>query len=92
MVFDKFKFTTWQCSNDMQTGGEHVNKDRTDIAMLIAEELLESDTLDLNNFGYNVDSLLSFVQEIISWLRAWKTGQSEKSGGKWWKIQRVLDK
>ncbi len=42
-----------------------MNKDRTDIAMLIAEELLESDTLDLNNFGYDVDSLLSFVQEII---------------------------
>ena len=42
-----------------------MNKDRTDIAMLIAEELLESDALDLNNFGYDVDSLLSFVREII---------------------------
>lgn len=42
-----------------------MNKDRTDIAMLIAEELLESDALDLINFGYDVDSLLSFVQEII---------------------------
>ena len=42
-----------------------MNKDRTDIAMLIAEELLESDALDLNNFGRNTDSLLSFVQEII---------------------------
>lgn len=42
-----------------------MNKDRTDIAMLIAEELLESDALDLNNFRYDVDSLLSFVQGII---------------------------
>ena len=42
-----------------------MNKDRTNIAMLIAEELLESDALDLINFGYDVDSLLSFVREII---------------------------
>ena len=42
-----------------------MNKDRTDIAMLIAEELLDSDSIDLYNFGYDVDSLLSFVREII---------------------------
>lgn len=42
-----------------------MNKDRTNIAMLIAEELLESDALDLINFGYDADSLLIFVQEII---------------------------
>lgn len=42
-----------------------MNKDRTDIAYQIATELLEQDALDLNNFGYDVDSLLSFVQEII---------------------------
>lgn len=42
-----------------------MDKNRTDIAMLIAEELLESDALDLNNFRYDIDSLLSFVQGII---------------------------
>lgn len=42
-----------------------MNKDRTDIAYQIATELLDNDVFDLNNFGYDVDSLLSFVQEII---------------------------
>lgn len=42
-----------------------MDKNRTDIAMIIAAELLESDALDLNNFGYDIDSLLSFVQGII---------------------------
>lgn len=42
-----------------------MDKDRTDIAYQIATELLESDALDLNNFGYDADSLLIFVQEII---------------------------
>ena len=42
-----------------------MNKNRTDIALSIATELLEQDALDLNNFGYDTDSLLSFVREII---------------------------
>lgn len=42
-----------------------MNKDRTDIAYQIATELLGQDTLNLNNFGYDTNSLLSFVQEII---------------------------
>ena len=42
-----------------------MNKNRTDIALSIATELLEQDALDLNNFGYDTDSLLSFVQEIM---------------------------
>lgn len=42
-----------------------MNKDRTDIAYKIATELLDNDALDISNFGYDADSLLSFVQEII---------------------------
>lgn len=42
-----------------------MNKNRTDIALSIATELLEQDALDLNNFGCDADSLLNFVQEII---------------------------
>lgn len=42
-----------------------MNKNRTDIAYQIAADLLDNDAFDLNNFGYDVDSLLSFVQEII---------------------------
>lgn len=42
-----------------------MNKNQTDIAYQIAIELLEQNALDLNNFGYDADSLLSFVQEII---------------------------
>lgn len=42
-----------------------MNKDRTDIAYQIATELLDNDVLNLNNFGYDADSLLIFVQEII---------------------------
>lgn len=42
-----------------------MNKDRKDIAYQIATELLDNDVLDLNNFGYDADSLLIFVQEII---------------------------
>ncbi len=42
-----------------------MNKNRTDIAYQIATELLEQDALDVNNFGCDADSLLSFVQRII---------------------------
>lgn len=42
-----------------------MNKNRTDIALSIATELLEQNALDLNNFGCDADSLLRFVQEII---------------------------
>lgn len=42
-----------------------MNKERTDIALSIATELLDNDVLDLNNFGCDVDSLLIFVQGII---------------------------
>jgi len=42
-----------------------MNKDRTDIAYQIATELLAQDTLILNNFAYDTNSLISFVQEII---------------------------
>ena len=55
------------CTSNQFTkkGGENINKNRTDIAYQIATELLEQDALDLNNFGYDADSLISFVQEII---------------------------
>ena len=42
-----------------------MDKDRIDMAYQIATELLDNDALDLNNFRYDADSLLSFVQEII---------------------------
>lgn len=42
-----------------------MNKERTDIALSIATELLDNDVLDLNNFECDADSLLSFVQGII---------------------------
>ncbi len=42
-----------------------MNKDRTDIAYQIAADLLDNDALDVNNFRYDADSLLSFVQRII---------------------------
>lgn len=42
-----------------------MDKDRTDIAYGIAMELLDNDALDLNNFGYDTDTILSFVQETI---------------------------
>lgn len=42
-----------------------MDKDRTDIAYGIATELLDNDALDLNNFGYDTDTILSFVQETI---------------------------
>lgn len=35
-----------------------MNQNRTDIAYQIAKELLEQDALDVNNFGYDTDSLL----------------------------------
>lgn len=34
-----------------------MDKDRTDIALSIATELLEQDALDVNNFEYEADSL-----------------------------------
>lgn len=42
-----------------------MNKNRTNIAYQIAADLLDNDALDVNNFGYDADALLSFVQEII---------------------------
>lgn len=42
-----------------------MNKERTDIALSIATELLDNDVLDLNNFECDADSLLCFVQETI---------------------------
>ncbi len=42
-----------------------MNKDRTDIALAIAEDLLDQDALDLNNFSNDTNALLDFVQEII---------------------------
>jgi len=42
-----------------------MNKDRTDIALSIANELLEQDALDLNNFADDTDTILNFVQETI---------------------------
>lgn len=42
-----------------------MNKDRADIAYQIAADLLDNDALDVNNFGFDTDSLLSFVREII---------------------------
>ncbi len=42
-----------------------MNKDRTDIALAISEDLLKQDALDVNNFSCNTDALLDFVQEII---------------------------
>ncbi|KAI4451620.1 hypothetical protein C823_006180 [Eubacterium plexicaudatum ASF492] len=42
-----------------------MNKNRTDIALSIATELLEQDALELNNFANDTDTLLSFVQEIV---------------------------
>ncbi len=42
-----------------------MNKDRTDIALAIAEDLLEQDALDLNNFSNDTNALLEFVQKII---------------------------
>lgn len=42
-----------------------MNKERTDIAQAISEDLLEQDALDLNNFCNDTNALLDFVQEII---------------------------
>lgn len=42
-----------------------MDKNRTDIAYQIAIELLDNDALDLNNFRYDADSLLSLVQEVV---------------------------
>lgn len=38
---------------------------RTDIAKAIAEDLLNNDVLDENNFSYDMDVLLDYVQKII---------------------------
>jgi len=43
----------------------YMNKDRTDIALAIAEDLLEQDALDLNNFADDTDTILNFVQKTI---------------------------
>ena len=38
---------------------------RTDIAKAIAEDLLNNDVLDKNNFSYDTDALLDYVQNIV---------------------------
>lgn len=38
---------------------------RNDIAKSIAEDLLNNDVLDENNFSYDTDALLNYVQKII---------------------------
>lgn len=38
---------------------------RTDIAKAIAEDLLNNDVLDENNFSYDTDALLDYVQNIV---------------------------
>ncbi len=42
-----------------------MSKDRTDVAFSIAEDLLEQDALNLDNFADDADALLNFVQEIV---------------------------
>ncbi len=42
-----------------------MSKSRSDIALTIAEDLMEQDALDLNNFSNDTDALLNFVQETI---------------------------
>ncbi len=38
---------------------------RTDIAKAIAEDLLNNDVLDKNNFSYDTAVILEYVQNII---------------------------
>jgi len=38
---------------------------RTDIAKAIAEDLLNNDVLDENNFSYDTDALLDYDQNIV---------------------------
>lgn len=38
---------------------------RTDIAKAIAEDLLNNDVLDENNFSYDTTAILEYVQNII---------------------------
>ncbi len=38
---------------------------RTDIARAIAEDLLNNDVLDENNFSYDTFAILEYVQNII---------------------------
>ena len=38
---------------------------RTDIAKAIAEDLLNNDVLDENNFSYDTDALLDYVQKTV---------------------------
>lgn len=38
---------------------------RTDVAKAIAEDLLDNGALDENNFNYDTDTLLNYVQKII---------------------------
>lgn len=38
---------------------------RTDIAKAIAEDLLNNDVLDENNFSYDTAAILEYVQNII---------------------------
>lgn len=40
-------------------------KDRENIAMAIANELLDNKILDENNFSYDTDALLQYVSGII---------------------------
>ena len=38
---------------------------RTDIAKAIAEDLLHNEVLDENNFSYDTDTILEYVENII---------------------------
>ena len=38
---------------------------RNDIAKAIAEDLLNNDVLDENNFSYDTEAVLDYVQKII---------------------------
>ena len=38
---------------------------RTEKAEAIAEDLLNNDTLDENNFSYDTDALLDYVQKTV---------------------------
>lgn len=38
---------------------------RREIARKIAEDLLNSNTLDENNFNYDADMILEYVQDVV---------------------------
>lgn len=46
----------WKMARDMN---------RSDIAMEIAQELLDNGALDENNFCQDADALISYVQQVI---------------------------